>query len=399
MTNQIKNTCCLLIFLLISTLSFAQKQFHITIQFVPSGNLNEMKLMLDDGKGTSRFPTIVKNGKIDINLKVYSKYAYLNIYSPASKNQKAYLITKEVSSITYYGNNKSSIDYPFSNGKLVNVIDLFNCKQVKEIVDYTQKERMDFKGFREKYQAEFKTNDSLLYVYKQKGKILDKKYLEFIKSKSDQYFYFWYFNFGFKDSEFIETDSLLQFYKEFLYPKYKNLFEAKRALAYLSTPPAKRNQTTTDFYSKVNLVAINQPAPEFTTTDISGKKFSLKELRGKYVLLNFWATWCGPCVEELPLFNKLRNDFPQEQLEMISISSDRKMADLENGIKKYNLNWTNVYQDEALLNKYQLSGEIPMTFLIDKDGKLVLMQVGASSDLYERINNIISGIKNQSLHK
>ena len=58
---------------------------------------------------------------------------------------------------------------------------------------------------------------------------------------------------------------------------------------------------------------------------------------------------------------------------MISLSFDRKMTDLENGIKKYSLNWTNVYQDQALLNKYQLSGGLPMTFLIDKDGKLVYM--------------------------
>ena len=84
MTNQIKNTYCLLIFILISSFSFAQKQFHITIQFVPKLDSNNIRIIMEVGKGVQHIPVVVKNGKIEIDCKVFSKYAYLSISSPAT---------------------------------------------------------------------------------------------------------------------------------------------------------------------------------------------------------------------------------------------------------------------------------------------------------------------------
>lgn len=360
MSSQIKNYCCLVIFLFISTLCFSQKQFHITIQFVPKLDTNNIVVSLDNGKGMRDIPVLVKNGKIEIKSEVYSKYATLSLHTPVTYHQKTYFITNEVSSIIYFGNNKSSKDYPFVNSKLINAIELTNCKEIKNLMDYTQKERNDLLDFREKHNAELETNDSLMSIYKQKDKILLKKSMDFIKLNSDQYFYLWYFNLGYRGSDAIEADSLLHFYNDALYPKYKNLFEAKRILDYLKGRTLKTNQL----------------APDFTTKDISGRNFSLKQLRGKYVLINIWATWCGPCVAELPLIKKLRDDFPANQLEMISVSEDDTQADLENGIKKYGLNWTHVFKDTEILNKYQISNGIPKTFLIDKEGRLVFKTGG-----------------------
>ena len=367
MSNQIKNTCCLLIFLLISTLTFAQKQFHITIQFVPKLETNNIKIIMEVGNGVQHIPVVVKKGKIEIDCKVFSKYAYLSISSPTTSNQKSYFITNEVSSLIFYGNDRSAKDYPFVNGKLINASEIINSNEAKKLSLYVQKEQKDVDDFEQKNGNSRFMNDSLMSIYKHVGALYDKKLMDFIELNSNQYFSFWVFRMQIATSESTNADSLLLFYQKVLYPKYKNLFEANYTMEYLNGRALK----------------INSSAPEFTTTDITGRKISLNQFRGKYVLLNFWATWCGPCVEELPLFNKLRTDFPQEQLEMISISSDSKMANLENGIKKYNLNWTNVYQDEALLNKYQLSGGIPMTFLIDKEGKIAFMQVGSLSDTEE----------------
>ena len=364
MSSQFKNYCCFLISFFISTLCFSQKQFHITIQFVPKLDTNNIEVMFDDGKGFSRFPVSVKNGIIDINTKVYSKFASLNLRSPITSNSKTYFITKEESSIIYYWDNKSVKDYPFVNNKITNAIEITNCIEIKKWLDYTQKERKDLADFEENHKAELNTNDSLKSIYNQKDKLDLKKSLDFIRLNSDQYFYLWFFNLQLKDRQSIEADSLLQYYKDVLYPKYKDLFEAKFLLDFLQARTLK----------------INQPAPDFTTTDISGRKFSLKQLRGKYVYINIWATWCGPCVAELPLIKKLRDDFPEDQLEMISISEDGTLAKLENGIKQYGLNWTHVFQDKALINKYQISGGIPLSFLIDKEGKLVFLQEGSLSD-------------------
>ena len=359
--KKVKNYFFILVFLFISTLSFAQKQFHITIQFVPKLDTNNIRIIMEVGKGVQHIPVVVKKGKIEIDCKVFSKYAYLSISSPATSNQKSYFITNEVSSIIFYGNDKSAKDYPFVNGKLINAIEIINSKEAKQLTLYVQKEQKDVDDFNQKFGAKVNSNDSLMSIYKHLGGLYDKKLMDFIKLNSNQYFSFWVFRMQIATSENINADSLLLFYQNVLYPKYKNLLEANFTLEYL----------------KGRTIKINHLAPDFTTIDITGRKISLNQYRGKYVLLNFWATWCGPCVEELPLFNKLRNDYTQEQLEMISISCDRKMADLKNGIKKYSLYWTNVYQDQALINKYVISEAIPLTFLIDKDGKLVYMHVGA----------------------
>jgi thiol-disulfide isomerase/thioredoxin len=352
----------------ISTLCFGQKKFHINIQFVPKLDTNNFRMILNNGKSNKFIPIVLKNGKIEISCDVYSKYAYLNFSSAITSNQKSYFITKEVSSIIFYGKDKSDKDYPFVNGKLMNAIDINNSDESKKLHNYAQKEYLDLEYFRAKHETEFKKNDSIFSIYKKLGKKYDKKCMDFIKLNSNQYYYFWTFNAEFKYSEYTEVDTLLHFFKNYLYPKYKNLFEANYTLEFL----------------KAKTLKINQPAPEFTTTDMFGRKFSLSQLRGKYVLLNFWATWCVPCVAELPIIKKLREDFANDQLEIISISEDRIKVDWENGIKKYGLNWTHVFRDSGnIINKYLIFGGIPLTYLIDKEGKLVYICKGALSDTEE----------------
>jgi len=367
MTNQLKNIFCLLIFLFISTLSFAQKQFHITIQFVPKLDTNNIKIIMEVGKGWHNIPVVVKNRKIEIDCKVFSKYAYLSISSPTTSNQKAYFITNEVSSLIFYGNDKSAKDYPFVNGKLINAIEIINSDEAKKLKHYVQKEKKESDDFEQKNGSSKYMSDSLMSIYKHVGALYDKKLMDFIKLNSNQYFSFWVFRIQLASSENINVDSLLLFYQKVLYPKYKNLFEAKYTLEYL----------------KGRTFKINKPAPDFVTKDITGKTITLKQFRGKYVFINIWATWCVPCVEELPLIKKLRDDFSEEQLVMISLSEDLTKASLENGIKQYGLNWTNVYRDFDLINKYQFSSGIPLSFLIDKEGKLVFMHNGGLIDTDE----------------
>lgn len=371
MCNQIIKYCCLLSMLIISNLCYAQKQFHITVQFVPKLDSTEFLAFFDNGKGSKNIPVSLKNGKIEISSEVYSKWAMLTIIFPANSSQKTYFIKEEESSIIYSVDNKSAKDYPFINNKLINALELLDCKEMKKMIDYVQKESKDVTDFYDKHKTELRTNDSLMTIYKQKDKILYNKILDFIKLNNDQYIYFRYFNFVFQEKQNIEVDSLLQFYKENLYPKYSDLFEAKYILDHLTDQSISES------------IKLNQPAPEFTTTDITGRKFNLSQLRGKYVLLNFWATWCGPCVAELPLIKKVRDDFPEDQLEIISVSEDNTKRDLENGIKKYGLNWTHVFKDMRLVTKYQISGGIPLTFLIDKEGRIVFLHVGSLSDTDE----------------
>ncbi len=125
---------------------------------------------------------------------------------------------------------------------------------------------------------------------------------------------------------------------------------------------------------KMKLTAIGKPAPEFSNPDAGGKPVSLSSFRGKYVLLDFWASWCGPCRQENPNIVKAYQRFHPKGFEIFGVSLDDTKSDWLQAIKKDELNWTQVsdlkgWQAEAA-DLYGVKA-IPMNFLLDKNGIIV----------------------------
>jgi len=113
-------------------------------------------------------------------------------------------------------------------------------------------------------------------------------------------------------------------------------------------------------------------------TDINGQAVDLAAMKGKVVLIDFWATWCGPCVAELPNVISTYNEFHDKGFEVIGISLDEDKAALTAFIAEKKMPWTQYFDGQGWGNKFAtangISG-IPATFLIGKDGKI------AASDL------------------
>ena len=111
-------------------------------------------------------------------------------------------------------------------------------------------------------------------------------------------------------------------------------------------------------------------------TSLQGKKFDLAKLKGKVVLVDFWATWCGPCIAELPNVQKAFADYHDKGFEIVGISLDNASAkdELENFIKDKKMPWPQAFDGQgwnnAIAKKYGVTS-IPATFLIGKDGKIV----------------------------
>ena len=125
---------------------------------------------------------------------------------------------------------------------------------------------------------------------------------------------------------------------------------------------------------KIKSISIGSVAPDIILNDTSGVPISLASLRGKYVLLDFWAAWCRPCREENPNIVENYNNYKSYGFDVYQVSLDRTKEDWIRGIKQDKLPWINVsdlkyYQSEAA-ELYNVD-RIPSAFLLDPDGKII----------------------------
>jgi len=119
------------------------------------------------------------------------------------------------------------------------------------------------------------------------------------------------------------------------------------------------------------------PAPHFILPGLDGKMVSLADYKGKVVLLNIWATWCPPCVDEMPSMEKLHQELKGEAFEILAVSIDVSGAKaVLPFMEKHKLSFPALTDTKgALKNLYQTTG-VPESFIIDKDGIIVEKVIG-----------------------
>lgn len=112
-------------------------------------------------------------------------------------------------------------------------------------------------------------------------------------------------------------------------------------------------------------------AIDFILTDFRGRKVSLREFRGKTVMLNFWATWCGPCIEEMPSMEKLHQQFKDRGLVVLAVAAGEKPQDVKDFMREYQLTFLAlVDSNEEVVGAYNVRS-IPLTYFINPKGEVV----------------------------
>ena len=119
---------------------------------------------------------------------------------------------------------------------------------------------------------------------------------------------------------------------------------------------------------------IGKPVPDFSATDLDGNPISLQDYRGKVVLLDFWAVWCGPCIVEMPNLKKVYNTYKDAGFDIIGISLDNDETKLRDYLKENDILWRQVFSGEGWMNpvaqQYGIRA-IPAPWLIDREGNLI----------------------------
>lgn len=141
---------------------------------------------------------------------------------------------------------------------------------------------------------------------------------------------------------------------------------------------------------KGSLVKIGDQLPDFTITTLDGKEVSMEKLKGKVVLLNFFATWCGPCMKELPeIESKLWPKFKNRNFVMLSIGREHTKEQLKQWNKKKKFTFPIAPDPKRNLYSKFASQYIPRNFIADKSGKIIWQGVGFDQKELKQMISVI----------
>jgi thiol-disulfide isomerase/thioredoxin len=138
---------------------------------------------------------------------------------------------------------------------------------------------------------------------------------------------------------------------------------------------------------------------DFTFTDAEGKSHKISDYRGKIVVLNFWATWCAPCVAEMPSLNNLAETFPSDEVAVLTLCKEKKLLeDAKQLFTNRNLKSLPLYFDENAEGVTALGVKgLPTTFILNREGYLIgKLQGGTEWDHYEVLDLIQSYIEGKT---
>ena len=128
--------------------------------------------------------------------------------------------------------------------------------------------------------------------------------------------------------------------------------------------------------------------PDFKAKTLKGEEIDTSKFRGKVLLVNFWATWCPPCRNEMPLFQKVYREYRDKGFEIVGVSTDSSMDAVKEFVREYGITFPIVLDEKDLSSKLRIAG-LPTSFLIDRDGKVLRVRLGEYREIESDLKKLL----------
>ncbi|TAE33512.1 MAG: TlpA family protein disulfide reductase [Cytophagales bacterium] len=352
----------------------AQSPFKVYFTYEKCAKNRDFSFVFHDGENVIPAKAIKTDNGYIVTGKLRTQYSYIEILEKKdslSSYCQRYVISNVPAKIQYVSCDSSSKESYWSDVKLSNAEDWKGyAKDMHESLN-DEYESL-FKLYRNLSMAHEK--EDLMNIEKAQQKLLEKQ-LSYIKNHLDNYSSLFFLRDIIDQKQDLESGQYLDIFRRFA-NETQNSNEGKLLLKTILTKQSR-------FVSKP---AVGRNAPNLEAKDINGSIVRLKDFHNKYVLVAFWATWCAPCVKEIPELLQIRAKYDVKKLDIISISLDEDRKKHSAFIKNKKLDWIHILSTKTIISDYYING-IPEMILVDPDGKIVYLSVGNNLD---ELRNILS---------
>ncbi len=352
---------------------YQQKKIDVKITIDTAIDILGLYVQIDDGTKLHLLRDSLAKRSFRFTSPYFASYASLSISTSQGQDFEYFLDdrTTDINILSEIGST--------------NVVNVLYSPNVTDLMDSTQNPlRKVFSEFRKNDSdnlavfdlwtsraKELKSNDSLRNVYSTLLKSFHTRLFHLYAQYPSDYYTFYCFR---MDVDFLINQlkddkdyfsKILDFYHSTFPEEFRNTLEGKKL--------------ETGIISKITS-AKDGDLLDIVFIDIDGVEHRSKDFKSEYILLDFWATWCPPCMAQIPHIRALQERFSNGTLQVIGISADQDSSKMKDAIGKHQMKWTHIWDENRLLEAQLNVLAYPTLILIDRSGKIVYRRAGTGDD-------------------